>query len=91
VEVDGPAADVLAGVKAMPGVLDARVASENGGRARYQVDSATGHDIRSELARTIVGKGWGLLELQAENMSLEDIFIELTTKEETTTAGAAES
>jgi hypothetical protein len=39
-------------------------------------------DIRSDLARIVVQSGWGLYELQAATMSLEDIFLELTTAEE---------
>jgi hypothetical protein len=29
-----------------------------------------------------VGKGWSLLELRAASMSLEEIFLQLTTREE---------
>jgi hypothetical protein len=36
-----------------------------------------------------VNSGWGLLELQSHAMSLEDIFIKLTTAEEEEKAGAA--
>ena len=39
-------------------------------------------EIRSDLARTVVQNGWGLYELQAATMSLEDIFLKLTTAEE---------
>jgi ABC-2 type transport system ATP-binding protein len=88
-EVEGPASDVLAAVKTVPGVMDARIASENGIRNRFQVDGESGRDIRMDVARAIVNKGWGLLELQSESMSLEDIFIKLTTAEETTTPVAS--
>lgn len=85
VEVDGPAPDVLSALKTLPGVAGVQLASENGTRNRFQIESESGQDIRVELARTVVNKGWGLLELHSENMSLEDIFIKLTTAEETTT------
>jgi ABC-2 type transport system ATP-binding protein len=88
-EVEGPASDVLAAVKTVPGVIDARIASENGIRNRFQVDGESGRDVRMDVARAIVNKGWGLLELQSESMSLEDIFIKLTTAEETTTPVAS--
>jgi len=91
VEVDGPAADVLAAVHDLPGVANARVASEDGSRSRLQIESDTGRDIRIDVARTVVNKGWGLLELRSENMSLEDIFIKLTTAEETTPPVASAS
>jgi ABC-2 type transport system ATP-binding protein len=84
VEVAGPASEVLAAVKALPGVASAQIAGEDGTRNRLQIESETGRDIRIDLARTVVNNGWGLLELHSENMSLEDIFIKLTTAEETT-------
>jgi hypothetical protein len=34
------------------------------------------------MAKAIVTKGWGLQELHSSIMSLEDIFIKLTTAEE---------
>jgi ABC-2 type transport system ATP-binding protein len=45
------------------------------------VDSDSGRDIRRELASTIVTRGWGLLELRPMRMSLEEIFLHLTTEE----------
>ncbi|MGH9783307.1 MAG: hypothetical protein ACRD88_03905, partial [Terriglobia bacterium] len=38
-----------------------------------------GFDARRELARAIVESGWGLLELRPVGLSLEDIFLKLTT------------
>jgi hypothetical protein len=42
-----------------------------------QLDS----DLRRVLAATVVSQGWGLLDLQGISMSLEDVFINLTTQE----------
>jgi ABC-2 type transport system ATP-binding protein len=89
IEVEGPSDEVLATVKSVPGVADARLVSQADGRSSFQVDGEGGRDIRSEVARTVVNKGWGLLALQSENMSLEDIFIKLTTAEETTPPAAS--
>jgi len=47
----------------------------------YQVSCIREHDLRAELARAVVEQGWGLLELRSVGMSLEDIFLELTTEE----------
>ena len=47
-------------------------------------------EFKREVAKAIVQNGWGLLELHASTMSLEDIFIKLTTAEtEPTTAATA--
>jgi ABC-2 type transport system ATP-binding protein len=89
IEVEGPVADILAAVKAVPGVANARVVTQDAARGRFQVDVESGRDIRRDLARAVVQAGWGLLELQSENMSLEDIFIKLTTAEETSPQAAS--
>jgi ABC-2 type transport system ATP-binding protein len=47
----------------------------------YEVESEHGHDVRRELARSVVESGWGLLELRPMRMSLEEIFLSLTTDE----------
>jgi len=86
IEVEGPSAAVMATVKTLPGIAGVQSESDNDGRVRLVVDSETRHDIRGDLARAIVGKGWNLLELHSKTMSFEDIFIKLTTAEETHTA-----
>jgi ABC-2 type transport system ATP-binding protein len=54
------------------------VASDGGG---FEVESDHGIDVRRELARTVVTKGWGLLELRPMRMSLEEVFLQVTTDE----------
>jgi ABC-2 type transport system ATP-binding protein len=43
------------------------------------IEAAEGKDIRSAIAARIVEKGWPLFELKGVSLSLEDIFLELTT------------
>ena len=45
------------------------------------VESAPGQDVRSQIAAKVVEKGWGLYELRGVSLSLEDIFLELTTED----------
>jgi ABC-2 type transport system ATP-binding protein len=45
------------------------------------VESGEGRDIRRDVAATVVGRGWGLLELRSVEMSLEEIFLQLVTEE----------
>jgi ABC-2 type transport system ATP-binding protein len=89
IEVEGPAADVVSKLQALPGVASVKTITQNDGRARFQIESELKQDIRRQLAQTVVQSGWGLLELHASTMSLEDIFIKLTTAE-TEAAAAAE-
>ena len=85
-EVEGPAPAIVSKLKSLVGVVDVRTMSESDGRVRFQVDSEVRQDVRGEMARAIVNSGWGLLELHSSVMSLEDIFIKLTTAEETHTS-----
>ncbi|HET9131008.1 MAG TPA: AAA family ATPase, partial [Terriglobia bacterium] len=82
IEVRGPSSEIAAAMKALPGVVSVRSESQADGSFRFQIDCDVRQDIRSEMAKTIVTKGWGLQELHSSVMSLEDIFIKLTTAEE---------
>ena len=78
-EVAGHAAAVEEAVRAVSGVLaiHGRPAAE--GVAILDVEAAAGQDIRAELAKAVVQKGFGLLGLSQVGMSLEEIFLHLTT------------
>ena len=82
IEVQGPFSEVVSKLKAMPGVVDVQKVGDLDGRHKLQIESELQKDVRSDLARTIVQNGWGLYELQSATMSLEDIFLKLTTAEE---------
>jgi ABC-2 type transport system ATP-binding protein len=77
-EVDGPKSAVMDGIAAMAGVLDIRPANGAGG---YLVETKRGHDLRPELARKVVQEDWQLRELRLQDLSLEDIFMQLVTDE----------
>src|SRR5437660_4972908 len=73
VKGDGPemesALGAIAGVKTVrhprPGV--------------FEIDAEAGRDVRADLARLVVAKGLDLLALAQAGMSLEEIFLHLTT------------
>jgi ABC-2 type transport system ATP-binding protein len=78
VESDGEAVDALG---AIPGVTQVTVADRHERLIGYEIESEPNRDIRRDVARTIVNNGWGLLELRPTRMSLEEIFLQLTTEE----------
>ncbi len=83
VEVEGPAAQVESKIKALKGVT--RTSSQKTSRpgvAGFSVETELKADLRKDLAALIVNQGWGLLEMRPVGMSLEDVFLHLTTKEE---------
>ena len=81
VQVDSSGADVSAVLGSVAGVIRIAESDRKNGVVGYEVESERGQDIRRELARTIVGSGWGLLELRPTRISLEEIFLKLTTVE----------
>ena len=53
--------------------------SQSTGRQVATIEVSSGKDIRSEIAAAVVQQGWPLYELRGVSLSLEDIFLELTT------------
>jgi len=80
-QVDTNGGDVAAALAATTGVIRVAEADRKNGVVGYEVESERGRDIRRDLARTVVGSGWGLLELRPTRISLEEIFLKLTTVE----------
>ncbi|MFP5378391.1 MAG: ABC transporter ATP-binding protein [Vicinamibacteria bacterium] len=80
-QVAGADDSLQAAVASLPGVTRVAVGDGPEGTRTVEVDSERGHDVRRDLAATVVGRGWGLLELRPMRMSLEDIFLHLTTDE----------
>ena len=51
------------------------------GRMVATVEAEQGKDLRSEIAAKVVGQGWPLYELHGVSLSLEEIFLQLTTED----------
>jgi ABC-2 type transport system ATP-binding protein len=84
VQLDAAGADAEAALAAVPGVTRVVAVDQRDGAhapVAFEVDSEPDTDVRRELARAIVSRGWGLLELRAVRMSLEDVFLQVTTEE----------
>jgi ABC-2 type transport system ATP-binding protein len=78
-EVEAPQDEVLEKLGGTAGVLQVRPTD---GPNTYLVETMRGEDLRPELARTVVEHGWNLRELKLQDLSLEDIFMQLVTAEE---------
>lgn len=81
VQAQGPADDVRRALQSVGGVLFVNVHDSKGDITSFDVDAEHGADIRRDIAAAIVRGGWGLLELRPMRVSLEDIFLSLTTEE----------
>lgn len=86
---DGPA--ILEALERVPGVLSVRETGPSDGPAdrtrpepsdgrsvHATVECPTGRDLREEVFRLAVARGWVLLGLAQRSLSLEDVFINLT-------------
>ena len=82
-EVEGPRKEIESKIKTMKGIT--KVTTQRKTRQDVvgcQVETELNTDLRKDLAALIVQQGWGLMELRPMGMSLEDIYLHLTTKEE---------
>ena len=73
--------EVQGRLEQVSGVSRVMMKDSKNGRLQFEIESLQGRHIRSDLARTVVNAGWGLSELRAVGLSLEDIFLQLTTAE----------
>ena len=80
-EVGGPSAEVIPVLRQVAGVNEVTHRPQQN-RDIYLIRVNSGQDLRDEISRAIVSNGWSLLSMHAVSMSLEDIFLRLTTHEE---------
>lgn len=81
VVAEGPKAEVKARLERVGGVTLVEEHVGMDGRATFEVHAGKDKDVRPELARAIVESQWPLLELRSSGLSLEDIFLKLTTRD----------
>jgi gliding motility-associated transport system ATP-binding protein len=81
VQVDAGTAEAGAALSRVAGVTRVGESDRRGTAIGYEVDSEKGHDVRRELARTVVQNGWGLLELRPMRVSLEEVFLSVITED----------
>ena len=79
---------VVAAAGKVPGLTDLRVTDEKGGEVSFTAVSTAGTDLRGALSLALAQAGCPVLNLSAETMSLEDVFLQLT---ETPESGKPES
>jgi ABC-2 type transport system ATP-binding protein len=89
-EVRGEEEALRDALEQVEGVTKVEVeAIENSDHLKAIVESESGIDLRGKLAAAAIGKGLELFELKAVSLSLEDIFLQLTTEEASSAQEAA--
>lgn len=76
-------AKILARLQSMQGITSVYSAHEQQ-EFHVKLECAKGFDLRAQLAELFVAEGVELLGLSQEQLSLEDAFVKLITKDETT-------
>jgi len=79
VEAQAPEKALQEALAQIPGANRVQIESIAGGHLIATVESAQGQDLRSRIAAKVIEKGWPLFELRGVSLSLEEIFLELTT------------
>jgi ABC-2 type transport system ATP-binding protein len=76
-------AEVLSALKGVSGAKGVNlVPTDEKKSSTYEITTERGNDLRPELFRLIVDKGWVLLELHRDTQKLEDVFRDLTIGDE---------
>ncbi len=91
VQATGDAGALRAVLERVPGVGTVSPHPEAApGLASCDLECERGREVRPEVARAVVGGGFGLLTLQEASLSLEDVFLQLTTSEPAPEGAAGE-
>ena len=82
VRLEGPVTDVNNALRALPGVHSCNPLGEREkGVFEYLVEPENGADIRRDVFRIAAEKNWPILSMKSTEMSLEEIFLKLTSGE----------
>ncbi len=79
VEARGDATLLEGVLQRVPGVARVSARTAAAGLEAFEIEATAGQDVRAELARAVVQGGFDLIGLQPVGMSLEEIFLHLTT------------
>lgn len=74
----GSKEDVLKAAGSVPGLTDIRVTAEKGDEVSFTASSTEGNDLRAALSAALAAAGCPVLSLSSQNLSLEDVFLQLT-------------
>ena len=81
-EVEGPADEIQARLAMERGVRSVNHESGDGRRIVWRVEAEKDEQIPRRLADAVVNSGWGLFSMRPLDLSLEDIFLKLTSDEQ---------
>jgi len=78
-KVKKPFNDICAHLRSLPGMIN--VFKDEKQENSFILETTLEADLREDIAKMVIEKGWGLIELKNLQMSLEEVFLKLTTEE----------
>ncbi len=84
-QAKGPAKSIERALRGITGVNNVSAGEKEGTVSRFVVEVDKDRDVREDIFRTFVEHNWVLLEMKKEAVTLEEIFHQLTTKDEAVT------
>ena len=90
-DVEGPEEDVRGRLENLDGVRNLVRQDASNGRIVWRAEVDKDDLVQRHLADAVVNSGWGLYSMQPLGLSLEDIYLKLTSQEEAAEAAASES
>lgn len=85
VAVRGPRDDVAAALRTLASVVEVVPLESQDGYCRFEIvcGAGAGDDLCEQIFFLVSRSGWSLSELYRKSINLEDVFLDLTTREET--------
>lgn len=85
---DGPEREMLHAIEAMEHVMDVySLGEKEQGAYEFSVESAPDIDIRRDLFALMARNGWPILALRNTDLTLEDLFLQLTSTDASSDTG----
>jgi ABC-2 type transport system ATP-binding protein len=82
ITIRGPLQGIQSKLEAMEKIKEfKKIGGKEDGLNQFEIKSAMGVDLSEELFFLVAQNGWSLTELHKETANLENIFLQLTTKE----------
>ena len=83
VVAQGPAQLLAELLSAVNGVASCSIEGTSGGKATcgFTLETTGGDEVQAQVAKAVVGSGHDLIEMSPVTASLEEVFMQLTTKE----------
>ncbi len=79
--IRGPFEEIISKLKKMEKLSDIKHLGENNGINQFELSSKSAADLSEEVFFLVAGSGWSLTELFRKTINLEEVFLDLTTKE----------